>query len=215
MTTNEHQAEHSTPRPRRYNSTLRQRRAEETRERIINAATELFAQRGWSVGMREIAAEAGVAFDTVYATFKSKSRLLNEVLDVGVVGDTRPIALADRPEFAALATGTLRERAAAGAALTTAVNVRTTGLRRALAEGAASDPDLALRLDAGRRAQRRDVYEAGAAIAGRELTPDEGDGLWAVVTMEVYDLLTTNAGWSAKRYEKWLTEMILKLLTIE
>ena len=36
-------------------------------------------------------------------------------------------------------------------------------------EGAAVEPDLASRLDAGRRRQRQDVYSAGAAIAGRDL----------------------------------------------
>ncbi|MGV9713630.1 TetR/AcrR family transcriptional regulator [Gordonia sp. NPDC003424] len=214
MTTRDEQTDR-TSKPRPYNSALRRRRAEETRQRILDAAARLFAERGWSVGMRDIASEAGVAFDTLYAAFKSKPQLLNQVLDVEIVGDDEPIPLIDRPEFAALSNGSPRDRAAAGAALITAVNRRTSGLQRAFTEGAAADPDLASRLDTARRAQRNEVYIGGAAIAGRELTADEGDGLWAVITMEMYNLLTTHAGWTPDRYEKWLTETILKLLSLE
>ena len=201
--------------PRRYDSTLRRRQAAETRSRILDAAAGLFADRGWGVGVREIARTAGVSFDTVYANFGSKPQLFNEVLDVAVVGDDEPVALMERPEFAALSRGSRRQRAAAGAALVAAVNGRTRGLHRALREGAAAEPDLAARLDAARHRQREDVCAAGAAIAGRDLGTTQADGLWAVITMEVYDLLTGTAGWSQDRYEKWLTETILSQIALE
>ncbi len=55
--------------------------------------------------MRDIATPAGVSVETVYAHFGSKIDLFNTVLDVAVVGDDDPVALVDRPEFAALSTG--------------------------------------------------------------------------------------------------------------
>jgi len=201
--------------PRRYDSTHRRRQAAETRRRILDAAAALFAEHGWGVGVREIARAAGVSFDTVYANFGSKPQLLNEVLDVAVVGDDEPVALMERPEFAALSRGSRRQRAAAAAALVATINGRTRGLHRALREGAAAEPDLATRLDAARRQQRETVYAAGAVIAGHQLGATQADGLWAVITMEVYDLLTGTAGWSRDRYEKWLTETILSQVARE
>ena len=51
--------------------------------------------------MREVAAEAGVATETLYVHFSSKRALLQAVVDVAVVGDAEPIAVAERPEFRA------------------------------------------------------------------------------------------------------------------
>ncbi|WP_114723599.1 TetR/AcrR family transcriptional regulator [Rhodococcus sp. AG1013] len=202
-------------RTRQYDSTLRRRQAEETRRRILDAATALFSDRGWSAGMRDIASAAGVSFETVYANFGSKPGLLNQVLDVAVVGDDQPVALIDRPEFAALAHGTHRERAAAAASLVTGINGRTMGLMRALREASAVAPALASRLEDERRRQRMTVQVAGALMTGRDLSSTESDGLWAVITVEVYELLTGGAGWSPGQYEDWLAGAITRLLALE
>ena len=89
-------------RPRRaYQSARRQQQAVNTRAEVLDAALLLFADRGWAgTGMRDVAREAGVSVETVYANFRSKSDLLMAAIDVGVVGDAEPVALADRPEFA-------------------------------------------------------------------------------------------------------------------
>ena len=42
--------------------------------------------------MRDIAKDAGVAVETVYANFGSKTELLMTAIDVGVVGDAEPVA---------------------------------------------------------------------------------------------------------------------------
>ncbi len=57
-----------------------QPRAQEKREKILNAAFELFSERGYdAVGMRDIAAAAGVSIGTVYAYFADKKRIFIEV----------------------------------------------------------------------------------------------------------------------------------------
>ena len=202
-------------RTRRYDSTLRRRMARENRQSILEAATTLFAERGWSSSVRDIAAAAGVSVETLYGNFGSKVELLNQVLDVAVVGDDEPVALMDRPEFAALSTGGRKERATAAAALNAAINRRTTGLHRALREAAAVEPELAQRLHDSREGQRRTVHIAAAMVADREVSAAEGDGLWAVLTQEVYELLTERVGWSPAQYEEWLTETIIRLLQLE
>src|SRR5215216_2875086 len=58
---------------RAYNAALRQEQARFTRQRILEAARRLFVSRGYStVTIDEIAREAGVAYQTVYAVFRTK-----------------------------------------------------------------------------------------------------------------------------------------------
>jgi len=82
----------------------------------------------------------------------------------------------------------------------------------ALREAAASDPELAERM--GEREQRRriNVEQGAALVAGRAVTPDEADGLWAVLAVEVYQLLTELRGWTPQQYENWLAGVIDGLL---
>jgi AcrR family transcriptional regulator len=55
--------------------------AEETRERLLNAAADVFAQRGYDgTRVADIAAAAGVSNAALYAHFPSKAQLLVEAL---------------------------------------------------------------------------------------------------------------------------------------
>jgi hypothetical protein len=49
-------------------------------------------------------------------------------------------------------------------------------------------------------------------VAGRAVTAEEADGLWAVVTVEIYQLLTKLRGWTPQQYENWLADVIERLL---
>jgi hypothetical protein len=57
-----------------------------------------------------------------------------------------------------------------------------------------------------------------AMLAGRgslrpALTVEEGrDGLWALTSLAVWDLLVTTLGWTAERYERWLADRLSDLL---
>ncbi|MGW7423910.1 TetR/AcrR family transcriptional regulator [Streptomyces sp. NPDC054813] len=70
---------------RSYVSPLREQAAARTRELILSRATELFAERGYGrVTVADIAAAAGVAAKTVFASVGSKSDILNRIVDQGV-----------------------------------------------------------------------------------------------------------------------------------
>jgi AcrR family transcriptional regulator len=199
--------------PRRYRSPLRAQRAAETRRALLAAAHRLFTERGWSAtGMRDVAAEAGVATETVYAHFTSKRALLQAVIDVAVVGDELPVAVAGRPEFASIGRGTHAQRCSAAARVLRGIQVRTAALAKALREAAGADDEIAEALRLTRDRQRADVGAAAELIMGRPPTAGERDGLWALTSPEVYLLLVEGSGWTPEQYEPWMAETLSRLV---
>ncbi|HQR25480.1 MAG TPA: helix-turn-helix domain-containing protein [Nocardioides sp.] len=202
-------------RRRPYRSARRQQQAAQTRALVLAAATVLFAERGWSsTGMRDIATEAGVAVETVYASFGSKPELLLAAIDVGVVGDAEPVPLSHRPEFAAIGVGSLTDRIGAAAQLVSGINQRTWGLRRALTEAAGSEPQLAAKLHDLENSRRADIRQGVEMVLGRPVDDDVLDGLWVVMGADVYHLLTQIGERSVAAYESWLAVTVERLLIV-
>jgi AcrR family transcriptional regulator len=198
---------------RPYGSARRQQQAAETRALVLGAATSLFADRGWSAtGMRHIANEAGVAVETVYANFGSKTELLLTAIDVGVVGDAEPVSLSQRPEFAALGVGSIADRITTAARLLSGINQRTWGLRRALNEAAGSEPQLATKLHELETRRRDNIRQGVEMVIGRPVDEDLLDGLWVVMGADVFYLLTQIGGRPVEDYERWLATTIHRLL---
>jgi AcrR family transcriptional regulator len=198
---------------RAYESPLRAQYAAQTRAAVLAAASRLFDERGWAAtGMRDVARAAGVAVETVYAGFRSKSELLSAALDVALVGDADAAPLDQRPAFVALGSGTRKERITAAAALVTAVHQRTAGLDLALREAAISDAKLAEHLRECEENRRANTENGMSLVAGRVLTPVERDGLWAVLSVEVYRLLTRLSGWKPEEYKAWAVDSVDRLL---
>jgi AcrR family transcriptional regulator len=190
---------------RRYRSPLRAQQAEQTRRAVVAAARELFLTKGWTAtGMREVAARAEVALETVYSHYSSKKGLLRAVIDEAAVGDDVPVPLAERPEFLALGRRRRSARLLAAARLATTLHVRTAAIAELLREAAPTDDEIAEVLQATRERQRLDVATALELIVGRAPTADERDGVWAVISPEVWSLLVDESGWSPEQYEAWV-----------
>jgi AcrR family transcriptional regulator len=203
------------PARRAYRSPRRRLQAAETRSAVVDAALLLFGDHGWAAtGMRDVAREAGVSVETVYANFSSKSELLMAAFDVAVVGDAEPAPLSQRPEFTVLGRGNRKQRARAAAHLVTAIHQRTAGVNLALREAAASDAEAARRLREGEQRRRLNVEEGASLVIGAPATAEECDGLWAVMDVEVYRLLTDLRGWTVEKYEGWLAGAIDRLLHV-
>jgi AcrR family transcriptional regulator len=198
---------------RRYDSSLRAKRAEETKATIISAATALFTAKGWAnTGMREVARDAGVAVETLYSHYSSKRKLLDAVVDQAVVGDDEPLAVAERPEFLAMGRGQRADRLAAAASLLASVHERTAPFAKLVREAATTDEEVAGVLGATRERQRKDVEAGLELIVGRPPSEDERDGAWAIVSPEVYLLLVEESGWSLDQYQRWLSETLARIL---
>jgi hypothetical protein len=198
---------------RAYRSPRREQQAAENRSLVLDAATQLFSERGWAgTGMRDVAERAGVSVETVYAGFGSKSALLLAAIDVGVVGDTATVPLSERSEFTALGVGTRADRIAAAAGLVTAINQRSWGLRRTISEAAVSEPLLAAKVLELEQRRRDNVRTAAELVTGGPVDGDVLDGLWVVAAAEMFSLLTQVGGRSVDEYGEWLVTTIGRLL---
>ncbi len=209
--------------PRRaYRSIRRAEQTEQTRRDIVIAAGRLFRERGYTaVAMPVIASEAGVAVETIYRAFGSKAGLFKAVVDAAVAGGAAraDVPVEDRPAIRALIDEPdPRRQVERYAATQPGIHRRSGPLLRALSGAAATDPALQAlwdEIEASRRmGQGRFVGMLAARGALRPgLTVDDGrDGLWALCSLAVYDMLVTTSGWTPDHYEQWLADGLQSLL---
>lgn len=163
--------------------------------------------------MRDVASKAGVSVETLYALFGSKPDLFQAVLTATIRGDLHPVPLAERPEFQAQGEGNTQDRIRAGARLVARTHQDAAGLHRALREASASDPNLSKLLAKNEANRKADTARGFELAMGRRPTPTERDGIWALQSFEVYDLLVERTGWSLRRYEDWLTSLLFAQLS--
>ena len=191
---------------------LRERRAQLTRDEILRAARTLFAERGYArTSVRDIAHAAGVSAQTVYDSVGSKQALvarLNDLIDAeaGVAAIIRAAAESDDPS----------EVAATSARVTRSILEHCGDIVRALVTGAAAEPELAARLAEG---HRRHLEGAGRVVGVLQrldaLGPDPDDAaatLAAVSDFRFALVLQENYGWSLDRVESWIAATSRALL---
>ena len=128
---------------RRYRSTVRAEQAQRTRTRILDAAEQQFAQRGYAAAaIAAIARTADVAPDTVYATFKNKRGILGALVEARVRGAATPVLAQTGPQ-AVRAEPDQRRQIEIFVPDTTERLERVQTAYRVVAEAAASDPEVA------------------------------------------------------------------------
>jgi AcrR family transcriptional regulator len=195
---------------RRYTSTRRDEQARGTRLRIILAARELFVTKGYGrTTLAEIAREAGVAVETVYAVFGNKATLLRQIWYVDFRGDEEDIPLFDRAEMqAVLDEPDLATRVRKHAAFVTTLNRRMGPLTATLEGAAASEPAAADMLAefSKRRLDVTTKYAKAAAATGRLAVSQAEcrDVLFATMDGTLWRRLVVERGWSDERYADWL-----------
>lgn len=207
--------------PRRpYDSSLRKQQAGQTKMRILDAAQRLFAERGYAASTVEaIASSAGVAVDTVYATFGSKREVLKSLLDVRVGGDDAPIDLLDRPGPQAVrAERDQRRQLSVFASDVSEIIERVRPVDDIIRGAAAVDAEVAAlraRVQESRfDSMRKFVSWVVANGPLREsLTEDDAATIvWTLTSPELHSLLRGVRGWSSKRYAAWLGETLARIL---
>lgn len=206
---------------RRYDSTGRKAQAQANRERILRVAQRLFAEHGYTAtSMSEIAAEAGVSTPTVFAAFKSKANLLKEAVDVAIVGDTLPIALADRPAMQDVRNArTLEELFTRYAAVAADVASRAYAMYAVAHAAADTDPQIA-ELVADLDRQRLTGAGFLAAAVSERLGVDDPerlayirDTIWTLNSPQLYGMLVDQRGWPVEAYRDWIATALITLVT--
>lgn len=201
---------------RRYVSTKREAQARATREAILGAALHLFCANGYvATSIQAVADEAGVAVQTVYAVFSNKRELLRQSLESAVTGDASSVPVNERPEAQALASEPdPRRRAAMDAALASKISRRVAPIMKVLREAAAVDPEFAVTAREITRRRRKDMTDALRVLAGPDRAPEDSENelgtLYVLYSPDVFLALTEDLGWSVKRYERWLAEMLYR-----
>ncbi|WP_223179424.1 TetR/AcrR family transcriptional regulator [Streptomyces griseicoloratus] len=200
----------------------RAEKARRTRQRMLDAAARLFAERGWTgTTVEDIARAAEVGVQTVYFTFGTKRALLKELLDTVIAGDPDPVATLDRPwAREVLDAPDPAAQLALQAAGARAVLERAAPVLEVVHAAAAADVELAELWRLNRR-QRHTVQlrfaEALLAKAGGTLrdghdAASAADVALAVLGPETYGLLVGARGWTPARWEHWAADALVRQL---
>ena len=204
---------------RRYVSPRRQEQARQTRRAILDAAAKLFVDPGYAATpLTAVAAEAGVAVQTVYAVFGNKRQLLSDLVDVTLVGDDEQVAMADRSfvtDIRAL-TG-LRPKLTRYARHLAETHARQVPVMLALAGAATADADAAAiwRKNLDDRRQGMMMFAADLAATGEVMVSQDraADMLWLAQDIRNYDWLVRERGWPVERFEQWFVDSVAAVLT--
>lgn len=211
-----------TSKPRKYDSSRRQAQARQTRSQIAEAARSLFLERGYGgTSIEAIAEKAGVAPETIYATFKNKRNVLSFVFDIAIGGDDEDIRLLDRPDPQAVLKETNQHRQLTLFARgISKILHRAAPLFEILRIAAKTEPEIAelvQRLLRERMANMNMV--AKSMSANGPLREGEGraraaEVIWCMTSPELYLLLTRDLHWTEEQYTEWLSDTLIRLLLL-
>ena len=196
---------------RPYQSLVRERQADDTRRRIVEATRQLLQTEGYDgMTIEAIARRAEVSAPSVYAIFKSKTGLLIALLDQSMFGADHEEVV--RQTLSATDPETRLRRAAAVSRQIRSTQSAAFDLMRSAGVVA---PELA-KLEQQREHLRYEKEEGminflrdtGALRPGlRHKTAR--DIFWMLTGGDVYRMLVSERGWSPQKYQNWLAETLV------
>jgi AcrR family transcriptional regulator len=199
---------------RPYQSLVRERQADDTRRRIVEAARRLLQTEGYDgMTIEAIARRAEVSAPSVYAIFKSKTGLLIALLDQSMFGaDYEEVV---RQTLSATDPETRLRRAAAVSRQIRSAQSAAFDLMRSAGVVA---PELG-KLEQQREHMRYEKEEGmitflrdtGALRSGLSHTTAR-DIFWMLTGGDVYRMLVRERGWSPQKYQNWLADTLVRSL---
>jgi TetR/AcrR family transcriptional regulator, regulator of autoinduction and epiphytic fitness len=206
---------------RTYDSSRRQAQANETRRHILDAARKLFTERGYAGATAEaIAAEAGVAAQTIYAIFKNKKRILISLMNVSpTTGVEDHTPMAERASVQAVSKERDRRRQLQMFAQVVANNLdQVSAVFEVMTEAAKMEPDLdriIQKLNKQRLENMTFAVQQFTMNGPFRDNMDETyarDTVWTLTSGEVFLILTRDRSWPKEKYAKWLADMLIRAL---
>jgi AcrR family transcriptional regulator len=202
---------------------VRRQKALETRWRIMDAALAEFTERGYhDTTMAAIAERAGVAVQTVYLGFRTKSGLLEDLVGNAVLGRTRDgeIGPPDQTEGWARALSEPDGTHALAIFVDMALPVyeRTSAISDAGRSAYASDPYLAewwvrseaLRLDGCVQIVQA-LSDHGSLREGLSVE-EAADILATTLSPQSFLSFTVDRGWTVEHLASWLKDALPRML---
>jgi AcrR family transcriptional regulator len=199
---------------RRYTSDLRNRAADATKTRVLDAAKRLFTRRGIDgVTIAEIADKAEVAPSTIYALYKSKEGILRNLMKAALFGPRYQEARAkldgvtDPVRMIALTAHMARaiyEGESAELALIRGASAFSPALRKMEQEFETIRFEMQeerIRLLFAQARQRKNLKLSEARRV-----------LWMYTSRDIYRMLVHEGGWTPDHYQHWLSETLLGAL---
>ena len=180
---------------------------------MLGAAHTLFMEQGYDdTTIRQVAAAAGVAVQTVYFTFGTKARLLSQVQDRVVLGNAPSEQWAEQPWAAELRSETDPLRLLdLFIEVDSQIKSRVSPFITRLGPTLSKDTKQAVGRDARRDAFFGTVidrlHQLGALRLG--LSRERAlDILRVVNSLEAYVELTERRGWSGEEWRVWLRRVL-------
>ena len=189
-------------------------RSERTRTRILNSARRLLVERGYhSVGLEEVAREAGVSRQAVHLHFKSKADLLVATAQHNDGMLKVPEILRPGQE-ARTALEALDKGVAAYGAIEPQIydiaSVIYAARRSDKAAEAAWQDRMAVRRDNIKRDIER--LQAEGFLADGWTVEEAADFVWALLSVHTYEYLVIERGWPIEQFVRRLRTMLHHVL---
>jgi AcrR family transcriptional regulator len=203
-----------------YDAELRQARSAETKQRIVEAARELFLEDGYrSTTMAGIAKRARVNVDTVYELVGRKHVLLRELIEQAISGVDHAVVAEERAHIKAMRLSTDPvEKLTIYAHAMRKTHARLAPLFLALRDASSTESEArdVWREINDRRAVNirkfiRDLRHVGGLRSDLSIE-SAADVVWVINSSELYSLFTKERGWSPNHYERWLADTMCRLL---
>lgn len=205
---------------RSYNAPVRRARAAQTRRQIVDAAARVFVVHGYAgATIPAIAAEAGVAVETVYRSAGGKATLLADAVRAAVAGgaERAEVPVEQRPAVRRMiAEPDPVRQLEMYAATQPGIWQRVGPIMRVLDAAAVSDPSLNAVRDRLAAERLHGLRSGLAGMLARQgvlrpgLTVERaGDIVFALCGLPNYDALVTGCGWTPKEYQRWLAETLV------
>ena len=194
----------------------RRESAKATQWRIVKAAYELFCEQGYAATtMAQIAESAGVAVQTVYFVFHSKSALLSRAIDFAVLGESDPEPPQRRPWYRAMAAepdvGRALRHFVTGAS---ELIRRVTPIEVAAQVASDADPETRRVIELHERWRADDfravveILTATAPLRPEVTAAQATDVLLLFLSSHHYRVLTEERGWSPDVWVDWTVEAL-------
>ncbi|MGB0094585.1 MAG: helix-turn-helix domain-containing protein [Solirubrobacteraceae bacterium] len=203
--------------PRSQDSPLRRAQAAATRLRIAETAAAVFAVRGYEgTRIEDVAAEASVAYPTVYKVFRNKPNLLKAAVDLATTGGTEGDVARQAWFRKQLEAPTANRQLRLVARNARRLYDRAGRLLETVRAAAASDDEIAtLWQDIHDDRLRRSQITAKRLASKGKLRTTHAQTvrtLWTLTVPELYVVQTHTAGLTPNQYERWLADLLVTAL---